>query len=679
MTRLLLVLGLLALSAATQEVHDVLPPGMRLDATGQLRWRAMKPMPCLQCGALKRVPCRRCEGDDTSCDRCTARFVPCGACAATGRAVDPYVETLCLHCDGEKVLRCPRCQGSREVVTAAGGREACDGCRGQATLQCPLCAGQGLLALHAGEEADPRLATAEDLETRRRTLEELWSGVRGAQRAARADRLEADYTAFLTASEAATGLPAGQADRLLRLVTAARGDGDPELAVRLELSRHGTALEQFLEIRARLLERCRWRLEYNAGTLGSGEPTRARGLLWNGWLAEEPGNPGTVFSLLGLEPADAAADAEAAIRTWLAAHPDAVVVPVARLRRLTAGEPDSMLVHVWVVDRDESLNLHLVASGRIDAAAMLSPRPEIEVPLRAYAAFLHEIRAAGRPQARPGVPAVARDPAAEARRLRENGRFAAALAELMELVDAGDANAYRWLDIAECHEQLGQLDEALAAYDEAIGDGSWLPAYTRKAHFLRRTRSLEAAVAWLGQQAALAPREPELRCLLGSFLRECGRPRDAIPHFERAVLFARLAHGFVFDAEGWLVLDEDTLAEGVDDYADLRPSLEHLAELHDGAGNTKKALRYATMGVAIGQQINRCKGYYNATEIEAGSLTCRTIRAHIHLEAGRWQEAEVELGFAKTLADRGCYEPARKRVDQLLGRLAARRTDREGK
>jgi hypothetical protein len=81
------------------------------------------------------------------------------------------------------------------------------------------------------------------------------------------------------------------------------------------------------------------------------------------------------------------------------------------------------------------------------------------------------------------------------------------------------------------------------------------------------------------------------------------------------------------------------------------------------------------MGVAIGQQLNRCKGYYDATEIEAGDVSCRALRARALTQLGRLDDAERELDLATPLAERGSYtghaaeiRGARRDLERARGR-----------
>ena len=91
-------------------------------------------------------------------------------------------------------------------------------------------------------------------------------------------------------------------------------------------------------------------------------------------------------------------------------------------------------------------------------------------------------------------------------------------------------------------------------------------------------------------------------------------------------------------------------------------------------GHRDEAMKYATMGVAIGQQLNRCKGYYDKVQVEAGSVDCRLIRARVRMDERRWQAAEKEIRLAKTLSQRSSYKGWINAVAAIESELASRRT-----
>lgn len=90
---------------------------------------------------------------------------------------------------------------------------------------------------------------------------------------------------------------------------------------------------------------------------------------------------------------------------------------------------------------------------------------------------------------------------------------------------------------------------------------------------------------------------------------------------------------FVFGKDHMLVVDKATLAKEDNDFAELWPTLEYLAWCCYATGARNGTLKFATMGISVGQQLNRCKGCYKAEEIEAGDYRCRLLRAQVLLDS----------------------------------------------
>lgn len=272
-----------------------------------------------------------------------------------------------------------------------------------------------------------------------------------------------------------------------------------------------------------------------------------------------------------------------------------------------------------------------------------------------------------------GGPVPGEQQAKHGSELLEQGAFGPALEELREAISLGYDNSFVQLDLAKTLEGLGRLDEAESAFDAAIDDGHWWPPYTEKARFLRRRDGTDAANAWLAQLDGDTT-DPKFAYLQAEFRhRSCGDRAGAAPFYEEAVRRASARHGFRFDAEGWLLLDASTLQKENNDYADLWPTLQYWAACRLELGDLAGALRAATMGVAIGQQLKRCKGYYGAPEVQAGDVKCRALRARAMVRLGRLDEAERELDLAQPLADQSSYTGYRTALATARRELLAAR------
>ena len=299
---------------------------------------------------------------------------------------------------------------------------------------------------------------------------------------------------------------------------------------------HTGALSNYVTMHQQVVKLCLWRLQRNDPEMTEEEifPLAAE-VQWSDWFGQDPKDPSRSYTLLGrgFFQAASAENTEQVIHQWLAQHPEATLRPVGRLPWFGARQAKSELIYVWVVDRDHNLNLHLVEQGCVPAGTMESPVIEVEAPFQDYLEFLKSV-VAGEESARDaglgywGSREVrGEDLRGQAYRLKSEGRYAEALKAFEELVRSG-ASSQMWLDVGECHEELEQWDEAIAAYDRAIGDGGWWPPYTRKAHCLRRSQGLEEAVGWLEW---LASESPTARSSPTYWAASCGRVASRVARF----------------------------------------------------------------------------------------------------------------------------------------------------
>lgn len=675
MLRTLLWIVLLVGTPVAQGIEDVVPAGMVLDDAGKLQWSATDAAVCPECEGSRTVACALCARESRGgCALCEEGDTECPRCAGSGAAYDPFEAMVCPLCRGRRRDSCADCRGTTKVVTVSGDEVDCAACDAVGFSSCAFCVGGGRLAGVRVAGSDPRRASLEDLEAVMQRLRSVSATLEQPPEpdSDSASRIES-YLGLLAGLEGIVPLPGRQADAL-RAAYEGAGSDDAAMVV----MGHRMALGEYLVVQLRQIELCIWRLRSNADAFATAADTRAAsGLQWQSWFGIDPERPAQAHSLLGrgFFRTRSAENTDEVVAGWLEAHPEATVRVVSRLRGFLRNAQDSEFCYVWIEDGAERLNLHLVEQGCVAAGTMGSPVPTIEVPLAEYAAFLHALEAAetAAKEARRGVWGDAEsdreDLKAAAERALESGRHAEALEKLETLVKAGGADAYVWLDIGKCRERLGRWEAALEAYDKAIGDGRWWPPYTERARCLANWKGLDAAVEWLEGLAAATPDDHKYPRILGGLLMEEGEIEAAIEQFLEVVRIVTARHGFRFDAEGWLIVDEDVLAKENNDFADYWPTLEDLATCLYELDDTERALRHATMGVAIGQQLNRCKGYYDDVEIEAGDVDCRLVRARLFLQERRLDDAEKEIRLAGVLADRSSYSPAKRAVERARAEL----------
>jgi tetratricopeptide (TPR) repeat protein len=231
-------------------------------------------------------------------------------------------------------------------------------------------------------------------------------------------------------------------------------------------------------------------------------------------------------------------------------------------------------------------------------------------------------------------------------RLMAESRFSRAEAEFRRAIVECSSEPQLLLDLGECLEKQNRFDEALRLYDQAIGDGIWWPPYISRARCVERQRGVDAAVAWLESVVLRSSIHRKLPYLLGWFHDEAGRPKEAIPHYHAAVEIASKQHGFTFDVEGLLVLDQQTRVMEQNAFADVYTPLEKLASCYERSGNPEAAFRTATMAISTGQQVWRDR-FIAQEAVEAGSVQCRLVRARISLARHELDDVARDLRLAK--------------------------------
>ena len=95
---------------------------------------------------------------------------------------------------------------------------------------------------------------------------------------------------------------------------------------------------------------------------------------WDHHLGQDPNNPAIEYSLVstGYLRAELSSDFATVMATWLKDHPEARMIPVITRGPMNERVPNSKLIFVWIVDRDDILNVYLVRHGCVGAAQMFS-------------------------------------------------------------------------------------------------------------------------------------------------------------------------------------------------------------------------------------------------------------------------------------------------------------------
>ena len=123
-------------------------------------------------------------------------------------------------------------------------------------------------------------------------------------------------------------------------------------------------------------------------------------------------------------------------------------------------------------------------------------------------------------------------------------------------------------------------------------------------------------------------------------------------------------------------MNEQIQKKKVSDYEPLLHNIEYLAQICLQVNDYENAWKYATMGVSMGQQLNRCKGYYNEAEIDAGDVDCRLVRAYVHMNNQQWEKAEEEIEKAITGSGKSNYIGWKSDIEQAKKALNAMRKDK---
>lgn len=420
---------------------------------------------------------------------------------------------------------------------------------------------------------------------------------------------------------------------------------------------------------------------------GALPPFPADELQWAETASTRPAEPATHYTVVGRGYffAECAAGTQSFLESWVAEHPGAQAVPVARLGPAFLDDPDTSLVMIWLVGagaRDVA-NIALAAGGFVHPETLETPGKDIWVPKAVYGEFLERVRAAA---------AVARDSgkglwgdrdrraalaATTAWTLEKVEDFEGAALWYRRAIALGGGDADTFLRLAQCLERTGDLAEALKAFDRAIGDGTSWPPYVERMKCVERAEGVAGALAWIAERAAVTPGDRKWDHIIARFHAEQGRFLEASEARLRSIESACAAARVRFDEKGRLFQEAPVRTGDEPVLAELAAALDDAARWFLELGAPDNAFRLATRGVSVGQHIVREAGYFGVAEIEAGSAPCRLILARILIERGALAAAGEQLAHAAVLAARGGDGGAAKEELDLLQRRL-RRVSRGG-
>ena len=154
-----------------------------------------------------------------------------------------------------------------------------------------------------------------------------------------------------------------------------------------------------------------------------------------------------------------------------------------------------------------------------------------------FMAKLHSMPAGNGTTAKQAVPPPAdreADRTAEARKLKGEGRYAEALEEFSRLAAAGDLTVQA--EIGDCLAQVGRLDEAQSAYQQAVDRNDQdLAALVGLGVISLIQEKPVKAVTWLNRALKQDPQNGKALTALGMVRNMQDKPKEAAELFDRAL------------------------------------------------------------------------------------------------------------------------------------------------
>lgn len=365
-------------------------------------------------------------------------------------------------------------------------------------------------------------------------------------------------------------------------------------------------------------------------------------------------------------PPNECEDLNDVVARWMKDHPNALIVPVEE----TPLGDDAKFLFVWIVDKDENLNVALVRSGCTPRQRMEVGHPKsLLVSAADYDLFAQAVRDAEAAAinkkagiwSKQGADGPARWATAEG--LENEGRFLEAIAEYRAAIALGYEPDASWHRIGRCYESLEQYDAAIRAYDESLrlaeSDDSTRPTLISKAICAAKLGGSQAAARAFGGAQPDCERELEPCLDLAVVHAGSGNPANAVAVLEMGMRAFISYHELKFDD---LVFSFDkSRAKRSEKYYTAAQRLEWglstLAMYALSADDLDRAFRNAQMALSVSSTLRA--NHWDPPDpamIEAGNFDARLVLSGVFARQGNFNEAKREVDLAKVFLDVGARQ-----------------------
>lgn len=208
------------------------------------------------------------------------------------------------------------------------------------------------------------------------------------------------------------------------------------------------------------------------GIVAPDEGFAASEIKWESVFGQRENGNNDLYCLMGsgFFIAEQSNDFDDVVQAWLTKHNDARALPVLSIPHMEELTGAGELMYVWISDRKENLNLHLVRQGCCVAGTMSTVFGTIHLSQARFGAFEKAAAAAetAAKEEKLGIWGTTRYLNKTARENAEafmkQGDYRAAIEEF-EKINEASRSSFTWLDMAKCQDRSGNYIEALALYD----------------------------------------------------------------------------------------------------------------------------------------------------------------------------------------------------------------------